>query len=109
MRIPCEGYQIRLVWVDIKTGSYIPQQRRAYACELTWEGHPSWSLDEVAHLIDHCEETACRCKLHQDPSPFSAFPKDEERTAVRLDRENIKEHSPDTWLSSEQANLTTIV
>jgi hypothetical protein len=87
MRIRCEGYHIRLVWVNTKTGAYIPQQRRAYPCELTWKGYPSWTLKEVGHLIDDCELRLCRCKLHQALSPFSTFPQSDTVTEVDADDE----------------------
>jgi len=87
MRIHCEGYHIRLVWVNTKTGAYIPQQRRAYPCELTWKGYPSWTLKEVGHLIDDCELRICHCKLHQALSPFSTFPQSDTVTEVDVDDE----------------------
>ncbi|EXJ66730.1 uncharacterized protein A1O5_09925 [Cladophialophora psammophila CBS 110553] len=73
-RLACEGYDIRLVWVDSETGAYEPQQRRAYPCELTWDGYPTWTLREVGHLIKHAENKRCRCPLHRHPSPFVTFP-----------------------------------
>lgn len=71
--LECEGYSIRLVWVDSKTGLYEREQRRAYPCELTWKGHPTWSLKEVGHLITYAEGERCRCHLHKLPSPFVTF------------------------------------
>lgn len=82
MRIHCEGYHIHLVWVNTETGAYIPQQRRAYPCELTWKGYPNWTSEEVGHLIDDCELRRCRCKLHQALSPFSTFPQSDMVTEV---------------------------
>ena len=70
----CEGYDIRLVWVDQKTGAYPPQQRRAYDCNATWKGYPGWNTKQVDHLINECERPHCRCALHHVPSPFTAFP-----------------------------------
>lgn len=72
--LECEGYSIRLAWVDSKTGLYEREQRRAYPCELTWKGHPTWSLKEVGHLITYAEGEHCRCRLHKLPSPFVTFP-----------------------------------
>ncbi|UKZ69539.1 uncharacterized protein TrAtP1_010545 [Trichoderma atroviride] len=70
----CEGYHIRLVWVDKDTGSYEPMQRRAYACERTWKGYPAWTLKEVGHLIETCDQRpeSCRCRVHRltVASPF---------------------------------------
>ncbi|KIW64354.1 hypothetical protein PV04_09296 [Phialophora macrospora] len=73
-RRACEGYDIRLVWVDSETGAYEPQHRRAYPGELTWDGYPTWTLREVGHLITHAENRRCRCPLHRHPSPFVTFP-----------------------------------
>ncbi|EPE25363.1 Zn2/Cys6 DNA-binding protein [Glarea lozoyensis ATCC 20868] len=73
MRVPCEGYEIRLVWVDTATGAYVPQQRRAYPCELTWKGYPDWTLKQVGHLIDDCELRECRCKIQHKLNPFYTF------------------------------------
>jgi hypothetical protein len=87
MRIPCEGYEIRLVWVDNATGAYVPQQRRAYPCELTWEGYPDWTLKEVVHLIDDCELRECRCKIYHKLNPFSTFSQSEGVTEVDSDSE----------------------
>ncbi|KIW92889.1 uncharacterized protein Z519_06738 [Cladophialophora bantiana CBS 173.52] len=64
---------MRLVWVDSETGGYEPQRRRAYPCELTWDGYPTWTLRELGHLITHAEKKRCRCPLHGHPSPFIAF------------------------------------
>ncbi|OAL24915.1 hypothetical protein AYO20_10620 [Fonsecaea nubica] len=72
-RLTCEGYDIRLVWVDAESGEYEPQQRRAYPCELTWDGYPTWTLKEVGHLITHAEKKRCRCVLHHHRSPFVTF------------------------------------
>lgn len=72
-RIVCEGYSFNLVWVDSETGNYIPHQRRTYPCHLTWQGHPPLTLKEVDHLINDCKDRQCRCRLHQENSPFSAF------------------------------------
>lgn len=69
-KLECEGYDLRLVWVDSKTGQYEPQHRRTYPCELTWSGYPSWTIKEVGHLIIHAEQKRCRCRLHDLPSPF---------------------------------------
>lgn len=69
---------MRLVWVNSETGQYTPHQRRTYACELTWRGYPAWSLQEVGHLIDHCEDSRCKCRLHLVPSPFHVFPQRDE-------------------------------
>jgi hypothetical protein len=87
MRIPCEGYHIRLVWVNTKTGVYLPQQRRAYPCELPWQGYPNWILKEVGHLIDDCELKRCQCKLHQALSPFSTFSQSDGVTEADADDE----------------------
>lgn len=75
--ITCEGYHFNLVWVDSETGYYVPQQRRAYPCHITWQGYPMWTLKEVDHLIRDCEyreERQCRCRLHRGVNPFTAFP-----------------------------------
>jgi hypothetical protein len=80
MHIPCQGYHIRLVWVDFKSGAYTPRQRRTNPCHLTWKGYPSWMLKEIGHLIDACELSQCRCKLHKVPSPFCVFPQKAEET-----------------------------
>ncbi|KAM0482016.1 hypothetical protein ACHAPX_003350 [Trichoderma viride] len=73
----CEGYHIRLVWVDKDTGSYEPMQRRAYACQLTWKGYPARTLKEVGHLIETCDQRpeSCRCRVHHRTvtSPFQVF------------------------------------
>ncbi|RDW58604.1 hypothetical protein BP6252_13080 [Coleophoma cylindrospora] len=82
MRTACEGYQIRLVWVDLGTGTYIPHQRRAYPCHLTWKKHPPWTLKEVSSLIDGCEKRQFRRKSHQDSSPFGVFPQIDEESQV---------------------------
>lgn len=77
----CEGYHIRLVWVDKDTGSYEPMQRRAYACESTWKDYPPLTLKEVGHLIEACDQEPeyCRCKVHHRTaaSPFQVFPQTE--------------------------------
>lgn len=75
--VVCEGYRIRLVWVDKDTGSYEPMQRRGYACELTWKGYPAWTLKEVGHLIEACDQRpeSSRCGVHYRTvaSPFQVF------------------------------------
>lgn len=71
--IVCEGYELRLAWVDSETGSYIPRQRRAYPCNLTWKGFPGWTLEEIDHLLNDCSQSTCQCELHQGPNPFSTF------------------------------------
>ncbi|RDL36876.1 Zn2 DNA-binding protein [Venustampulla echinocandica] len=104
MRIPCEGYHIRLVWVNTTTGAYVPQQRRAYPCELTWKGYPNWTLKEVGHLIDHCELRQCRCTLHQALNPFSTFPQSDDVTEVDADDEmRISELASEKHSDNEQA------
>jgi hypothetical protein len=37
-------------------------------------------LKEIGHLIDACELSQCRCKLHKVPSPFCVFPQKAEET-----------------------------
>lgn len=53
-------------------------QRRAYACELTWKDYPAWTLKEVGHLIETCDQEPefCRCGLHHCTvaNPFQVFP-----------------------------------
>src|ERR1700761_5402507 len=83
--LQCEGYQIRLVWVDSSTGGYTPQQRRAYPCHLTWRGYPHWTLREVAHLVEQSERQACRCSLHNAMSPFLVFRQHEPTEGSRDD------------------------
>jgi hypothetical protein len=70
VKVECEGYDLRLVWVDPKTGVYQPENRRAYPCELTWKGCRTWSNKEVGHLITFAETKRCLCPLHHVPSPF---------------------------------------
>jgi hypothetical protein len=72
-RIKCDGYDIHLVWVDSKTGYYEPQQRRAYPCEQTWRGYPSWSLRDVGRLIDTCDDEDRFCQGQASRSPFHVF------------------------------------
>ncbi|PNP45439.1 hypothetical protein TGAMA5MH_02662 [Trichoderma gamsii] len=83
----CEGYHIQLVWVDKDTGSYEPMQRRAYACELTWKGYPAWTLKEVGHLIETCDQRpeSCRCRVHHHrvTSPFHSFSQTESNPEAR--------------------------
>src|ERR1700759_3230573 len=64
--MPCEGYKLRLGLVDSETGTYIPRQRRAYACDLTWKGYPKWTWAELDHLINNCEKCDCPCSLRHD-------------------------------------------
>ena len=69
----CEGYHIRLVWVDPVSGDYTPCQRRSYPSHLTWANRPEWSSTEIDHLISQCEPHRCHCRLHQFGTPFSSF------------------------------------
>ncbi|KIW24998.1 uncharacterized protein PV07_10674 [Cladophialophora immunda] len=93
--ITCEGYHFNLVWVNSKTGSYAPQQRRTFPCHLTWRGYPTWTLEEVDHLIRDCEHSQyrqCRCRLHQGRNPFTVFPRVEDKAKpVNADDANMGE------------------
>jgi hypothetical protein len=72
-RLECEGYDLRLVWVDSETGHYEPQHRRAYSCERTWLGYPGRTIKEINHLISSVDSRRCRCRLHDSPSPFGTL------------------------------------
>ncbi|KIW57941.1 hypothetical protein PV05_02497 [Exophiala xenobiotica] len=95
-RLACEGYDIRLVWVDSETGAYEPQRRRAYPCELTWDGYPTWTLREVGHLITDAENKRCRCPLHHQPSPFVTFPgyKENDASSAQFQKATPPEEGP---------------
>ncbi len=95
-RLACEGYDIRLVWVDSETGAYEPQRRRAYPCELTWDGYPTWTLREVGHLITDAENKRCRCLLHHQPSPFVTFPgyKENDASSAQFQKATPPEEGP---------------
>jgi hypothetical protein len=98
---------MRLVWVDSKTGDYIPQQRRAYRCDLTWDQYPTWTEKEVDHLIK-TENRKCRCRLHQRPSPFSSFSQDDKDIKTlhtHYRQENPPDTPPETLISNEQSDL----
>jgi Fungal specific transcription factor domain len=69
---------MRLVWVDANTGAYNPLQRRGYTPELTWEGYPVWTLEEVDRLIRICDQnpsSSGKCSSHNREvlNPFSVF------------------------------------
>jgi hypothetical protein len=112
-RIQCEGYQIRLVWVDSSTGDYTPQQRRTYPCHLTWDGYPHWTLREVAHLVEQSEQQACRCSLHNVMSPFFVFRQHEPTEGSRDDdtdsTESTLTRSSDTDSISNTFDDTTFI
>lgn len=71
--LACEGYHVRLAWVDPVSGEYTPCRRRTYPSHLTWANHPNWTSREIDHLISQCDQGHCRCRLHQPQSPFSSF------------------------------------
>lgn len=104
-RLTCEGYGIRLVWVDSETKAYEQKQRRVYPGEQTWQGYPSWSLGEVGHLVKDAEQKRCRCSLHRHPSPFTTFPAE---TAPTLSRqhENALQEEVKECLGSPQTSLS---
>lgn len=92
-RVPCEGYHVRLAWVDSTTGTYIEGQRRAYLCDLTWKGHRLWTLKEVDHLIKEPGHR-CQCHLHSAPSPFSSFPQIDDQMETLGVPNSVRESEP---------------
>ncbi|KAL7898785.1 fungal-specific transcription factor domain-containing protein [Trichoderma sp. SZMC 28014] len=101
----CEGYHIRLVWVDKDTGSYEPMQRRAYACESTWKDYPTLTLKEVGHLIETCDQEPeyCRCRVHHRTaiSPFQVFSQTESNPeAAGFSSEHVNESDGDIVASN---------
>lgn len=110
--LECEGYDIRLVWVDPKTGLYEREQRRAYPCELTWKGHQTWSLKEIGHLIAYAEDERCQCRIHKRSSPFITFPAgaipgQETRCTTQV-RRNKEPESPATDVSDISTSIVSV-
>lgn len=94
-RLRCEGYHVRLAWVDSDTGTYIEGQRRAYPPDLTWKGYPTWTLKEIDHLIRESGRE-CQCNLHHILSPFS--------TLLQTDDEPGAFRAPETIIEPEPGN-----
>ena len=104
-RVPCEGYHIRLVWVNPDTGEYCPQQRRSYRSDLTWYRYSTWTDKEVSHLIKDSEERKCRCSLHKLPNPFSTFSYKDFDVISSSDSEFYTEATPEEPPSNEQSEF----
>jgi hypothetical protein len=57
----------------------------------------------IEHLIDDCELSLCRCKLHKVPSPFCFFPQREEETQFPSEvEENALESIPKPLLPGNE-------
>lgn len=71
----CEGYSVRLVWVDSEKGIYVSRSRRSLDPLSTWSGQQPYSTAQLEHLTGTgCEEECCQCLLHQGASnPFRMF------------------------------------
>lgn len=72
--ISCEGYDIRLVWVNMLTGEYPTHSRRSLDASQTWLDEQTLNSHELMHLT--ANDTTCRCKLHLGkgkPNPFKSF------------------------------------
>lgn len=72
-QLVCEGYHIRLAWVDPVSGEYTPCRRRSYPSHLTWANQPKWTSRQIDHLISQCDQGYCNCRLHQRRTPFLSF------------------------------------
>ena len=71
----CEGYSVRLVWVDSEKGMYVSHSRRSLDPLSTWAGQQPYNAAQLEHLTNiGCEEKCCQCILHQGTSnPFRMF------------------------------------
>lgn len=75
LSLNCEGYSVRLVWVDSEQGNYVSKSRRTLLPLATWAGRDTYSQSELEHLTDtNPEKMRCECALHTAASnPFGVL------------------------------------